>query len=1232
MRYPSVRQFLSIFCWSVCAIAIALSLAGCSIFGGDGGDGGSYSAPVDARNVTGRVLVPDSAPRNIVAGGIRADTFAGRAGIRVAIEEMPEQYFDDTDENGVYVLENVPVGNWHVVAWLEPGGQPYRVRSVTITADSSSAVAITVEDLTLVKADRVVNGKLVNAAGVAIPAGTKMWCWGREFSVGDKGLFTSPALPPTATQAQLIVAETATTRRYAFTAPFVATAPATLLVVVPGKDANANLAPIVTLEARVGNVVKTTVGVNELVTLIASATDAETPNANNLSVKWSKTKGTLTVNPNDKYRASFQHNAAGIATITVQVGDGQATGSVQLPILIGVTSPAQVPDLTPPTVNLTTPANNSVDQATNTTIVLNFNEAVDPTTLTVEELLVLPSFEFENLPNVRAAISKSVNPFVTGTIAFSNSNKTVTFTPTHPLMHGTTYSVVLLAGVQDGAGNPIAEDKEWTFSTIAAPEVKQVSPLQNSVNQLTSSNISITFDRDMKAGTFEIVVKDNENNSIAGTVTPNAGNSTVFTFDPTNNLVFGRTYTVTVTTKVTDILGNGLPAPYIYTFQTGNAPTVSFNYANNATKVPLSGPFVLTFSQPMKEATLAYGTNVRLELAANPGVAIPGNAVLGTSANGGTTITFTPTNPLADSTNHKIVVTTSTENSLGEKLQQEFTSTFQTQGPAPTISSSIPANGASDVPTNTPVSVTFGQALDANTVNSTNILFTANGSAVSGTWSYDDTDDVYKIVFNTTGNQLLPNSANCVITITPGLKTNLGGNFATDQTRTFTTAPKFTPPPQGEGTTAGNSVSAINSVNGDVYVAGYTLEGSIGKAYLLKYSSNGGAPAIIIPPSTGDTRATGIAVDVNNSAVYICGYTTGTFSTGSNKGRIDAFVARYDFSAFPAAGQKITANPAWVKQIGSSANEEANGITVDTSNGYVYVTGSSMKGAAIPLNDGTQDLAPSPSSTGDATPCFLIKLNSSTGAIPNSTPSGPFGLALIGSGSGIHIGNACTLGTSYVYIAGTTYGYAPTGGGVASGGTDIFIAQVDPGSMALGSVVQIGGPGFDRATCISYPGNDYIYVGGSSNGNIPALSHVNGGQYDMIVFRLTWDTLAFVSAQSVKTSGDDNCYGLQVINGGYALITGCTTGTAGTSSFGEKDVVLAKFTENLSGPAPDWTSPIQIGTERNDVATSLSIQSAANPNLIYLTGWSEGGIDGSTNSSGNSKVFMLKYDATGYKY
>ncbi|HNV71527.1 MAG TPA: carboxypeptidase-like regulatory domain-containing protein, partial [Candidatus Ozemobacteraceae bacterium] len=225
MRHTSLRSVLKLTLWSLFLAAFAFALPGCSIFGGDS-DGGTFAGTVDTRTVTGRVLAPDDAPQNITADSIRA-AFAGRAGIKVALEELPN-ISDDTDENGVYVLENVPVGGpYHVVAWLEPGGQPYRVRSVTITADGDSSVAITVADLQLAKANRVVNGKLVNSTGAALPANTKMWLWGKEFFLGDKGLFTSPALPETATQAQIIVDETATTRRYTFTAPFVATAAAT---------------------------------------------------------------------------------------------------------------------------------------------------------------------------------------------------------------------------------------------------------------------------------------------------------------------------------------------------------------------------------------------------------------------------------------------------------------------------------------------------------------------------------------------------------------------------------------------------------------------------------------------------------------------------------------------------------------------------------------------------------------------------------------------------------------------------------------------------------------------------------------------------------------------------------------------------------------------------------------------------------------------------------------------
>jgi uncharacterized protein (TIGR03437 family) len=88
--------------------------------------------------------------------------------------------------------------------------------------------------------------------------------------------------------------------------------------------------------------------------------------------------------------------------------------------------------------------------------------------------------------------------------------------------------------------------------------------------------------------------------------------------------------------------------------------------------------------------------------------------------------------------------------------------------------------------------------------------------------------------------------------------------------------------------------------------------------------------------STTDGGGYGGAVAVNDSGVYIVGHTTGTFP-GQNKvgGLWDDFIQKYD----------LNGNAQWVRQFGTSLEDGAYGVAVDTQ--LVYIAGQAGSGAFL---------------------------------------------------------------------------------------------------------------------------------------------------------------------------------------------------------------------------------------------------------------------------------------------
>jgi hypothetical protein len=115
------------------------------------------------------------------------------------------------------------------------------------------------------------------------------------------------------------------------------------------------------------------------------------------------------------------------------------------------------PDVTPPQVQSTSPTNLAVGVGINTLVTANFNESINPATVTAS------SFELRNSSNalVPATVSASGNVATLSTSASLNYSATYTAT----IKGGS-------SGVKDVAGNALANDYTWSFTTTdpaAAP-------------------------------------------------------------------------------------------------------------------------------------------------------------------------------------------------------------------------------------------------------------------------------------------------------------------------------------------------------------------------------------------------------------------------------------------------------------------------------------------------------------------------------------------------------------------------------------------------------------------------------------------------------------------------------------------------------------------------------------------------------------------------------------------
>jgi hypothetical protein len=114
-------------------------------------------------------------------------------------------------------------------------------------------------------------------------------------------------------------------------------------------------------------------------------------------------------------------------------------------------------DTTPPTIVSVTPAPDATGVSASQTITATFNEGMD---------YLAPSTSFELRDSAGNLVPASL---FTGSGA--SPTATFTLTPTSPLAAGTSYTATIKGapnGVKDLAGNPMAADFSWSFTTSAA--------------------------------------------------------------------------------------------------------------------------------------------------------------------------------------------------------------------------------------------------------------------------------------------------------------------------------------------------------------------------------------------------------------------------------------------------------------------------------------------------------------------------------------------------------------------------------------------------------------------------------------------------------------------------------------------------------------------------------------------------------------------------------------------
>ena len=150
-----------------------------------------------------------------------------------------------------------------------------------------------------------------------------------------------------------------------------------------------------------------------------------------------------------------------------------------------------------PMVMVTSPQNGDVDVALNKLITVNFSTTMDPATINGTTFFVK-----KGTASVTGGVSYVKQEVSTIQGKVTAAGLQATFTPTGGLETNKVYSVTISKNVKDLAGNAMAKDTTFSFSTGVLPLVVTTSPANAAVNVALDAQVTATFSKAMNAATI----------------------------------------------------------------------------------------------------------------------------------------------------------------------------------------------------------------------------------------------------------------------------------------------------------------------------------------------------------------------------------------------------------------------------------------------------------------------------------------------------------------------------------------------------------------------------------------------------------------------------------------------------------------------------------------------------------------------------------------------------------
>lgn len=400
----------------------------------------------------------------------------------------------------------------------------------------------------------------------------------------------------------------------------------------------------------------------------------------------------------------------------------------------------------------------------------------------------------------------------------------------------------------------------------------------------------------------------------------------------------------------------------------------------------------------------------------------------------------------------------------------------------------------------------------------------------------------------------------------------------------------------------GNLITCGSYTGGPNY-EGTALPGSGSfNGFLAKYDSEGNILWVESCFSSSNGEALDVTTDSDNN-IYVTGYFRGNSNfdgiIDSSPDEQNAYVAKYDPDG----------NIIWFERFGSSTRNDASAIVVD-SEGSVYIGG---------YFQGTTEFVTSTIVSSGGSDAFLIKLDSDGNEVWIKT----------GNGAQYSVSRALDIDSNdNIYWVGDFHTSVDFGGATlnSGGGIDFYFAKINNDGTILSQFSEgQGGTESSRAIFIDENSNIYIAAIVSSNTNIGGIAITSSGGQESVVAK--YNSSGVIQwADNIGGVGNDFATDLVVDSEGNVYVSGSFQGdlsavSAGLNTTGASDLYISKFESDGSY---DWTL-----TAAGDAGASESVDAMAinEFNSLLLFGTISGSVNfsGNTINSGtNNNAFIAQ--------